>query len=189
MRDEAVFAFEQAPVGIIVTEYRRIVECNACFAGMFGYDRSELIGQSLATLYPSLRDYVDIGASGLRMMQRGGGYRDSRIMQRRDGIQFWCQVHGRSATPEDPFRRCVWTFVDLSDSRPVAAFTRREREIAMQVAQGFTNKDIALALGISFRTVEAHRSRIARKIGARTAAEMISRLGGLPGPHGDGNPT
>ena len=54
-----------------------------------------------------------------------------------------------------------------------AALTAREREILDLVATGEPNKLIARRLGISYRTVEQHRSRIMEKLHARTTAEVI----------------
>lgn len=54
-----------------------------------------------------------------------------------------------------------------------ALLTAREREILMHVAAGEPNKAIARRLGISFRTVELHRSHILEKMQARTLAELI----------------
>ncbi|MBN8991330.1 MAG: response regulator transcription factor [Rhizobiales bacterium] len=51
--------------------------------------------------------------------------------------------------------------------------TRRERDVLRQVVIGASNKEIATALGISFRTVEEHRSNIMRKLGVKNAAELI----------------
>jgi two-component system response regulator FixJ len=51
--------------------------------------------------------------------------------------------------------------------------TSREREVLALVAAGDPNKTIARRLGISFRTVELHRSHILEKMQARTLAELI----------------
>jgi DNA-binding NarL/FixJ family response regulator len=50
--------------------------------------------------------------------------------------------------------------------------TAREREILVHIAQGKTNKEIGVELGISTRTVEAHRDSLMRKIGVRTVAGL-----------------
>lgn len=57
------------------------------------------------------------------------------------------------------------------------ALTRREREVASLAAQGHDNQLIGHRLGISHRTVEVHKARLMRKLGARTLADLI-RLGG-----------
>ena len=50
--------------------------------------------------------------------------------------------------------------------------TPREREVVGYLLQGRANKFIAIDLGISLRTVEAHRSRIFHKLGVRHAVEL-----------------
>jgi two-component system response regulator FixJ len=54
--------------------------------------------------------------------------------------------------------------------------TVREREVLSRLAIGETNKEIARYLGLSSRTVEGYRAGIMRKVGARTAAELLRRV-------------
>lgn len=54
-----------------------------------------------------------------------------------------------------------------------SSLTLREREILHLIAQGKANKEIADQLGISVRTVEAHRSCIMRKLHINTHASLI----------------
>lgn len=59
------------------------------------------------------------------------------------------------------------------------SLTPRECEVAGYVLNGSANKVIALDLGISLRTVEAHRARIFQKLGVRHAvafAHLFYRL-------------
>jgi len=58
----------------------------------------------------------------------------------------------------------------------LSALTARERQIVDYVAAGRANKVIAIDLGISLRTVEAHRARIFAKLGARNAMQLACRL-------------
>lgn len=60
----------------------------------------------------------------------------------------------------------------------LSQLTRREHEIAGQVAAGKANKVIAIELGISERTVELHRSRVMHKLGLRSVTELVRLLGG-----------
>lgn len=57
-------------------------------------------------------------------------------------------------------------------ARATDVLTAREREILVHIAQGKTNKEIAAELGISARTVEAHRDSLMRKLGIRTVAGL-----------------
>ncbi len=54
--------------------------------------------------------------------------------------------------------------------------TEREADVARCLAQGLTAKGTAAALGISLKTVEAHRSTVFRKFGARSAAEVVAAV-------------
>jgi len=101
-------------------------------------------------------------------------------MRHRSGRLFWCHVAGRSMRRDQPFACAVWMFEDISARRPVAVeLTLREREIVRQLAAGLCTKEIARTLGVSPRTVEGHRARIMKKVDARSASEMIARLGGV----------
>ena len=52
--------------------------------------------------------------------------------------------------------------------------TPREREVLDAVVTGSANKQIAQELGVSHRTVEIHRSRIMKKMRARSVAELVT---------------
>jgi two-component system, NarL family, response regulator NreC len=51
--------------------------------------------------------------------------------------------------------------------------TTREREVLHLAAEGWSSTEIAVALGISPRTVETHRSHLMQKLGLRTQTELI----------------
>lgn len=174
-------AFDHCPVGIVMTESRVIRACNPAFADMFGYAREELIDRSFAILYPTVEEFVAIRDVGVEPLKRFNRYTDERIMARRDGSLFWCRVRGHSLTrDDDPLRRAVWSFADLSEYRPVSPLTTRERQIVMHLGEGRTSKEIARMLTISPRTVEAYRARLMKKHRASNVAELLAHLGGMP---------
>ena len=51
--------------------------------------------------------------------------------------------------------------------------TTREQTILAYIADGYSSKEIAMALDISSRTVEAHRRNIKSKLGIESFAELI----------------
>ena len=55
----------------------------------------------------------------------------------------------------------------------IAKLTPRERQIMDMIVQGKANKVIAIDLGVSQRTVETHRTRIMRKMQAKSLAELV----------------
>ncbi|HBL18946.1 MAG: hypothetical protein A2X36_03880 [Elusimicrobia bacterium GWA2_69_24] len=52
------------------------------------------------------------------------------------------------------------------------SLTGREQEVLSLVAAGLANKQVAAKLGISVRTVEAHRDHLSRRLGIRTVAGL-----------------
>jgi PAS domain S-box-containing protein len=170
-------AFDHAPVGLCVLRDRVIQCCNRAFAQMFGYTVEDLQSQSMAMLYPSMGEFVHIGQRSFQTMLGSGSYTDERIMKHRDGHLFWCHSSGHAMNRDAPFGCTVWMFEDISARRPVTShLTEREREIVQFLVDGKTSKEIAGELGISHRTIEAHRTRLMRKLKVKTPAEMVSRL-------------
>lgn len=51
--------------------------------------------------------------------------------------------------------------------------TPREYEVMGMVTDGKSNKEIASALGVSAKTVEAHRARVMEKMAATSLAELV----------------
>ena len=50
--------------------------------------------------------------------------------------------------------------------------TERERDVLIQVAEGCSNKEIAVKLGIAVRTVETHRGNLMQKLKIHSAAGL-----------------
>ena len=174
-------AFDLAPVGLVLSRNRNIVDCNQHLCEMFGASRDQLIGQSFLVLYPSADEYERIGARMLPILNARGLYADDRIMKRVGGRMrgeaFWCHVTGRALNRALPHESGIWTFEDLSSRRPVTAeLTAREREVAAHLMQGLTSKEIGRALVISHRTVEIYRARLMRKYEASTTADLVHKL-------------
>jgi Response regulator containing a CheY-like receiver domain and an HTH DNA-binding domain len=51
--------------------------------------------------------------------------------------------------------------------------TRREAEVLIMIADGFTNQEIADKIFVSPLTVDSHRKNLIMKLGARNTAELI----------------
>jgi FixJ family two-component response regulator len=64
----------------------------------------------------------------------------------------------------------------LSAAARLDTLTEREREVLDLVSVGRRNKQIAEALGISIKTVEAHRAHAMEKMGATSIAEVVRAM-------------
>lgn len=60
-----------------------------------------------------------------------------------------------------------------SESRNLPRLTAREREIVQMLCEGRTNKEVATALGVSVKTIDAHRANIMHKLNLRSVTELV----------------
>ena len=172
-------AFALAPVGLVLSRHRLMIDCNEQMLAMFSATRDQVVGQSFECLYPTPAEFERTGARIVGQLDRRGRYADDRVMRRLDGTLFWCHVSGRALDPTQPHAAGIWAFEDLSAKRVLEVpFTPREREIAALLVEGLTSKLIGRRLGISPRTVDVYRGRLMRKHGAATTAELVHRLMG-----------
>lgn len=170
------FALADMPVPMVFATHRIIRDCNSEFATLFGYRCDDLVDTSFSRLYPAIADFVRTGEMWRHHLPGGAVYYDERVMVGADGKRFWCRVNGRARNAGDPFAAALYCFEPMS--RPVSEttlkLTGRQRQIMTLVAQGKTNAAIAAEIGLSRRTVEAHRLRLARSVGVANSAELVA---------------
>ncbi len=83
------------------------------------------------------------------------------------------------AYPTGSMQRVIYdlpTSVPDEAVRMMSALTAREREVALLVGQGLTNKDIAQDLVLSVRTVEFHVTNVLGKLSLRSRHELRRML-------------
>ena len=59
-------AFEQAPIGLVLSRQRLIVDCNRQLQAMFRAGREALVGRSFEVLYPSPDEFEAPGCASSR---------------------------------------------------------------------------------------------------------------------------
>ena len=62
---------------------------------------------------------------------------------------------------------------DTADAVARECITAREREIIQLLAEGKSNKETASTLGVSVKTIEAHRANIMRKLRLRSVTDLV----------------
>ncbi len=174
-------AFDLAPIGLVISRNRLMVDCNQQLLDMFGAVREQLIGQSFEVLYPTHDEFERTGARIIASLNSRGWYADERVMKRLGGARgpelFWCHVSGRALDPRQPHAEGIWSFEDLSARRQLKAdLTPREREIAALLIEGMTSKQIGRKLGVSPRTVDVYRARLMKKYHAATTPLLVQKL-------------
>lgn len=87
-----------------------------------------------------------------------------------DEGELWATLDILDPTSTDQVRRRV---SEARARHKLAQLTSRERQVAMGIGSGFSSKELAKPLGISFRTVELHRANIMKKFGTANMASLI----------------
>ena len=85
-------------------------------------------------------------------------------------------VYVSSSFTGDVIKKLVQRKSDVYDKKGGSVFkvlTTREREVLKLIAEGNSNKKLAMKLGISIRTVEHHRLSIMRKLGVSNVVDLV----------------
>jgi len=90
--------------------------------------------------------------SAIRAVIRGGSFFSPPVAR---------EIVAQIRNPRDP------------KEEPFSLLSGREREVLHLIAEGLSAKEVAVKLGISTKTVEAHRTSLMRKLGVRKATELV----------------
>ena len=82
---------------------------------------------------------------------------------------------GKSYLSPDIAQRLVGAFSKPEEERgsPLQSLTHREREVLQLIAECLSSKEIAAQLGVSVRTVEAHRASLMDKLGIHKLSGLV----------------
>jgi DNA-binding NarL/FixJ family response regulator len=135
----------------------------------------------------SMHDQAEYAREGLRIGTHGYILKDSAGKDLRDAIhavhagetflspaiaERLREAEGEGAEPTTPSSSSSDAEALSPASRQLEQLTPRERDVLGRIARGLTNKAIAAELGISRRTVEAHRESLMRKLGIHSVAGL-----------------
>lgn len=87
-----------------------------------------------------------------------------------------CVMRGESYFPVDMMRKLIFKVSNEGEDAIVngeIALSAREKEVLLNICQGYTNNEISEKLFISPKTVENYRSALLQKTGTRNAAHMV----------------
>lgn len=133
----------------------------------------ELRRRSPATrvLILSMHDNTEYVLEAVRAGAHGYILKDTAATELRSAIH--AVRRGESYFSPPIARRLTAVVRGISEEEDLLGqLTARERQVLVGVAQGRTNREIAMELGISHRTVETHRESLMRKLGIHTVAGL-----------------
>ncbi len=173
--EEAISALAHIPAEVIIMDIR--------MQGISGLDTGKSVIKANANaklLFFSLFDNPDYVSTALDMGASGYILKDTSNKIFLNAIR---SVHGGHfyfiGDVTDTVVRKYHERRNAAGEAPAAAgateiaLSKREQQIIRMIHQGVSNKDIADALGISIRTIEAHRLNILRKFQVSTIEEAM----------------
>lgn len=174
-------AFECAPISMLILREQTIVTTNRALCAMFGIAADALIGERFGVLFPANDELDDLYSVILKAVSRVGEYRGHLLARRCDAAAgdpaFLCQVNVQYLSLDNVHRLLICSMHNLSQvAQEHSDLTPRERDVALLLRKRYTAKEIGKCLGISHRTVEVHRSKLMRKYGVHTVAELLQQL-------------
>jgi DNA-binding NarL/FixJ family response regulator len=112
-----------------------------------------------------IREVLSAGACAFVLKSEGGRKLIQAIQSAADHTPFFA-----ARASETLLKNLV---TSRTDDLNEPALTYREREVVQLVAGGSSNKEVAVTLGISVKTVETHRAKIMRKLGCSSIVELV----------------
>jgi diguanylate cyclase (GGDEF)-like protein/PAS domain S-box-containing protein len=126
---EALQRFESlmanAPVGIIQTVNRCIVDANQRFLDMFGYTEDQAIGMPAVKLFPSEADYAELGRLAAPLLSQALPVDAEFRMFSSRGESLWVQFVGYLVDPADASKGTFWIISDRTEARNQADSLRQ----------------------------------------------------------------
>ena len=189
-RDQQTLAsIDHTPIATIITNPRLpdnpIVAANEPFLELTGYSREEELGRNCRFLAGKDTDQQGSLVLGRAIAERRPALTEL-LNYRRDGSSFrnavmiapifgddgelvyfigsQMDVTNRSSPAIDRRRRAL---------DQVEGLTPRQRQVLQQMMLGYRNKQIAIRLGISEKTVKMHRASLLTKLAAATSADAV----------------
>ena len=142
---------ESAPMGILLTQDRRMVRANPLFAEMMRSTLDDLLGQPASMLWPDMETYAELGRQAGPVLASGGRFQAEMQARRLDGVLFWCRFSAKAVDPQNPQYGTLWFMEDTTEAHDNAERLRRAFEDQQMM---FDNA----AVGIMFAT----RRKVAR---------------------------
>ena len=163
-----------------------IIECNEAFLALTGYRSDEIIGHNCRFLAGEGTEpwLTEMLRNGIRRRQpvmveilnykkNGTAFRNAvmvaPIFDARGELEYFL---GSQVEIAEDVARANDARREAAHAR-VAALSRRQREVLLQMAAGRLNKQIAYELGLSERTVKMHRAALFTALGVKTSADAI----------------
>jgi DNA-binding NarL/FixJ family response regulator len=133
------------------------------------YPQTEVLMLSMHESDVLLHESLKAGAKGYLLKEDADDHLVSAVEALRQHKQYFSPKIARAISGDS------FSGVAQESQRgvPINRLTAREKEVIQLLAEGKSNKEVATMLGISVKTVEAHRTRIMLKLGVHSITGLV----------------
>ena len=114
--------YQNAPIGIAVTQPDRIRSFNPRLGEMFGYAQHEVGAVTPMQICTSLQAYEALVGEAFAVLARGGLFEKAeQEFRRRDGSTFWTRLRACAVEPGNRGAGTIWIVEDVTEARQAAS--------------------------------------------------------------------
>ena len=166
--------YDHSPIALYRTRISdgKLLECNQALVELLGYDRKEdfIATNSSLSSYVHSDDRIVL-LKKLEKEKRVEGFQFQ--VKRKDGETLWIEMTAEMF-PEHEYLEGA-----MQDITASKVLTPAEKKVLRLVVEGMGNKQVARILGRSVRTIEDHRAKCMKKLGADNLPELIHKAKSL----------
>lgn len=161
---------------LIATHRLDVVLVAMALRGLNGLEVSARVSKQfpkVKTIILSMYANKEYVARALRAGASGYLIKDAAISELELAIK--TTLHGTIYLSRGISKRAVDNYLrdPSNDSGPFAQLTPRQREVLQLIAEGNNTKAIAFTLGVSIKTVEAHRKQLMNRLGIHDLVGLV----------------
>lgn len=178
----AFFEKSISPSAVSAGPEQRFLFVNEAWVRLFGFSKEEAIGKNAEEL-GVIRDPAAMAEISRQLDTSGNVTEAPLVLYDKSGTALHVlnniarmtldgEVYVLSSLHDVTNQKLAEMERHQHDASLLDELTRRERDVLKLALAGHSNKDIAVKLGISYRTVEVHRSHCIRKLGTRSLIQI-----------------
>jgi len=103
---------DNAPVAVLFSRDRRVVQVNTCFAETFGYAVEELVGAPTRLLFRTGAEYEALGRQVMPLLSQGLPFQNEMFLRRKNGSEVWVNVFAYVQNRGDTNAGTIWIAED-----------------------------------------------------------------------------
>lgn len=130
--DKLEALMKNAPVPILFTRDRMMLQHNAQFGRIFGFEGDTAIGKPARILFRSDDEYAEVGRVAGPLLSQAKPFRMELFMYRQDGGDLWINLIGFVAYTQDPAQGTYWILEDRTEFKHAEEALRQSHALLEQ---------------------------------------------------------